>query len=120
PCVVGVQNVGAGVLAPKIRVFDEGTKVTLRATQSDDLNSAQLDGRIELTQVEAIPTTSIQFNSQPVTIQTPRVKRCRIDVSSSLADGQSLLIGCFPSHEQKRFLYVLLTVLHIAPETATN
>jgi hypothetical protein len=44
--------------------------------------------------------------------QLPRVKRSRIDVSAEVREGQSLLIGCVPTYEQKEFFYVLLTVHH--------
>ena len=109
PFVVGVQDSGTGVQEPKIAVIDEGIKLTFRAIQSSDAAKVLLEGRIELSEISDVRTASTRLRNQPTTIQIPRVKRCRIDVSSEIQDGNSLLIGCIPAYEQRKFFYILLT-----------
>jgi hypothetical protein len=59
------------------------------------------------------PTEETLLRGEPTTIQISRVKRFRIDFSSEVQDGQSLLIGCIPAYEQKEFLYLLLTARNL-------
>ncbi len=113
PFVVGVQDSGTGVQEPKIAVIDEGIKLTFRAIQSSDAAKVLLEGRIELSEISDVRTASTRLRNQPTTIQIPRVKRCRIDVSSEIQDGNSLLIGCIPAYEQRKFFYILLTVRNL-------
>jgi hypothetical protein len=113
PIVLGIPDEKAGTGQPKIVVIDEGTKLTLRAVLSPDAVSVRLDVNVELSQISDVETVSTMFRGESKTIQIPRVKRCRIDVASQVPDGQSLLIGCIPSYEQKEFFYVLLTVRNL-------
>jgi hypothetical protein len=115
PFVVGLRDASAGVPQPKIAVVDEGIKLSLRAIQSSDSSKVQLDARVELSEIGEVRTASTLVRGEPITIQIPRVKRCRIDVSSEVQAGQSVLIGCIPTYEQKRFFYVLLTVNSVSP-----
>ncbi|HVA45417.1 MAG TPA: M56 family metallopeptidase [Pirellulales bacterium] len=110
PFVVGIHEDLAGRQQPKIEVIDEGTTLTLRAIQSPNDAKVQIEAGVELSEISGVGTVSTLFHGEPTSIQIPRVKRCRIDVASELPDGESLLIGCIPSYEQKRFSYILLTV----------
>ena len=109
PFAVGVQADSAGVQRAKVAVIDEGIKLMLRTIQSRDAAKVELEARIELSQIKEVATASTVLNGSPTTIQIPRVKRCRIDISSAVPDGRSLLIGCIPAYEQKKFFYILLT-----------
>jgi type II secretory pathway component GspD/PulD (secretin) len=113
PFVVGVQDSDAGVQEPKIAVIEEGIKLTFRAIQSSDATKVQLEGRVELSEISGLRTASTLLRNKPTTIQIPRVKRCRIDVSSEIQDGNSLLIGCIPAYEQRKFFYILLTARNL-------
>ena len=120
PFLVGIQAVSEGVQQPKIAIIDEGIKLTLRAIQSSDTTKVQLEAGVELSEIVEVRTVSTLLRGERATIQIPRVKRCRIDVSCEVQDGQSLLIACIPTYEQKRFFYVLLTVHNLrlrAPKT---
>jgi hypothetical protein len=111
--VVGVQDGGVREHRPKIALVDEGLKLTLRAIQSADGKKVQLEGRLELSEIGDARTASAVLRGKPETIQIPRVKRRRIDVSTEMPDGQSLLVACIPTFEEKRFFYLLLTVRNI-------
>lgn len=119
PFVVGMLDVVAGDQQPKIAIIDEGFKLDLRAIQASDAASVQLEARIELSHIDEVRTATTLVRGTPTTIQIPRVKRCRIDASSKVADGQSLLIGCIPTFEQSKYFYVVLTVRNI-PEPAAD
>jgi hypothetical protein len=97
-------------------VIDEGIKLTFCATQDGDASKIRLEARAELSEISDVRTATTLLAGKPNTIQLPRVKRCRIDVCSEVADGDSLLVGCIPTYEQNRFFYLLLTVrrLHVA------
>ncbi|HVX13485.1 MAG TPA: M56 family metallopeptidase [Pirellulales bacterium] len=122
PFVVGIREGDGGVPEPKIAVIDEGIKLVTRIIQSPDAASVRLETRVELSEIRDVGAVSTLLHGAPHTIQIPRVKRCRIAVSSDVLDGQSLLIGCIPTYEQKRFFYALLTVrnLRILPEQVTS
>lgn len=113
--VVGIEE-GAAGRQPKTAVIDEGIKLNWRATRSGDGQNIECEGRLELSNLTDVGTASANLRGQPATIQVPRVKRCRIDVSSELEDGQTLLIGCFPTREQPHYLYILLTIRQVWPE----
>lgn len=115
PFVIGIRDGATGVPEPKIVVIDEGIKLTLRTIQSRDAARVQLEGRIELSEINEVRTASTTLRNQPTAIQLPRVKRCRIDINSEVEDGQSLLIGCIPGYERKKFFYVLLTATNLKP-----
>ena len=121
PFVVGIREEQTGEQHAKVAVIDEGVKLDLRTVQSSDASKVQLEARIELSEIKEVGTASTQFRGQPATIQIPRVKRCRIDASSEVGDGQSLLIGCIPAYEQKKFFYILVTPRILeAPEDETD
>ena len=113
PFVIGIQGDIAGVQQPKIAVIDQGTKLTLRAIRSSDAKKVQLEARVEMSHIDDVREASMMLRGEPTTIQIPRVKRYRIDVSSEVEDDQSLLIGCIPTYERKQFLYVLLSVKNL-------
>jgi bla regulator protein BlaR1 len=115
PFVVGLQNVGKGLPGPKVDVIDEGVRLTFRATQDGDSSKVRLEARAELSDISDVRRATALLAGEPVTLQFPRVKRCRIEVCSDVPDGDSLLVGCIPTYEQKRFFYVLFTVrkLHV-------
>lgn len=115
PFVIGFQAGVAGGPEPKIAVIDEGIKLTLRALPGHAPGRVKLEGRVELTAITDITMASATLRGASKTIQIPRVKRRNIDIVSELQDGQSLLIGCLPTYEQKQFFYVLLTVHHVWP-----
>jgi beta-lactamase regulating signal transducer with metallopeptidase domain len=115
PFVVGLEK-GKGERRAKVDVIDEGIKLTFCATQDGDASKIRLEARAELSEISDVRTATTLLAGKPNTIQLPRVKRCRIDVCSEVADGDSLLVGCIPTYEQNRFFYLLLTVrrLHVA------
>ena len=115
PFVVGIREDQSGAPNAKVAVIEEGIKLDLRTVQSSDAAKVQLEARIELSRIKEVGTASTMLNGSPKTIQIPRVKRCRIDVSSEVDDGQSLLIGCIPAYEQKEFFYILLTPRILEP-----
>ncbi len=114
PFVVGLQNLESGAQQPKIAVVDDGIKLNIRTIQSADAATIHVEGRVDVSKIEEVRTVSTVLDGKPATIQIPRVKRCRIDVSSTLPDGHSLLVGCIPTYEQKQFMYVLLTTKRIS------
>ena len=118
PFVVGIQDSKSGAEDAKIAVIDEGIKLNLRTMLSTDAAQVQLEARIELSEIKGVGKVSAMFHGETTTIQIPRVKRCRIDVSSEIDDGQSLLIGCIPAYEEQKFFYVLMTarILELLPD----
>lgn len=120
PFVVGIREEQTGAQHAKVAVIDEGIKLDLRTVQSSNAAKVELEARIELSQIKEVGTASTMLNGSPTTIQIPRVKRCRIDVASEVDDGQSLLIGCIPAYEQKKFFYILLRprILELLTEEA--
>jgi type II secretory pathway component GspD/PulD (secretin) len=108
PFVVGMQEGDAGP-HPKTATIDEGLILSLRTVQSADAKRIQLEGSLGLSQIGEVRTASAIVHGKPATIQIPRVKRRRIDVSAEIPDGQSLLVECIPTFEEKTFFYLLLT-----------
>ena len=88
-----LQNLESGAQQPKIAVVDDGIKLNIRTIHSADAATIHVEGRIDVSKIEAVRTVSTVLNGKPETIQIPRVKRCRIGVSSTLPDGHSLLVG---------------------------
>lgn len=113
PFVVGVKPIEGGAVAPHISVVDQGLQLTLRAIQSADRGRVHLDGRLELSHIGEVRTASTVMFGDEITIQSPSVRRCRIEISSKIEDGHSLLLCCIPNHEQKKFLYVVLTATDV-------
>jgi beta-lactamase regulating signal transducer with metallopeptidase domain len=109
PFVVGMRQTSVGAKEPKIAIVDEGMKLALRVTQGSDRASVRLSARIALSDIDNVRTVSTSLGDDTESIQIPRVKRCNIDVASEVADGQSLLIGCVPSYDERQLFYVLLT-----------
>jgi len=120
PFVIGIEGASGGERRPKIATIDEGVKTTWRAIASRDLRKVQLEGGIELSEVDDVRTASTVLRGQTTTIQIPRVKRRRIDVASEVEDGQSLLVGCIPAYEQTQFLYLLVTPRYIVMPVETK
>ncbi len=110
PFVVGVREVTPGVQEPNIVVVDDGTKVAMRATHTADRSRVRLAARVELSHIGEVRTAALTLGAEMGAIQLPRVRRCSIDVASEVKSGDSVLIGCMSSYEDKRFMYVLLTV----------
>ncbi|HVU88452.1 MAG TPA: M56 family metallopeptidase [Pirellulales bacterium] len=106
---VGIARLADGGQRPRVVVVDEGVKIKMRTLQSADAKTIGLDGHIDLSKIEEVRKITAVTPDGPTTLEIPRVRHCQIDVSSTLADGQSLLIGCIPTYEQKQFLYLLLT-----------
>lgn len=112
PFVVGLERI-EGVQQPRIEVIDEGIKLNLRATHTGDAKRISLAAHAELSEIDEVRTAPTLMNGESTTIQLPRVRRCCIDVCSEVPDGGSLLVGCIPTYERKRFFYVLLTVRNL-------
>lgn len=110
PFVVGMREVTPGVQEPNIVVVDEGTKLAVRATHTADRSRVRLAARVELSHIGEVRTAALTLGAETGAIQLPRVRRCSIDVASEVKSGDSVLIGCMSSYEDKRFMYVLLTV----------
>ncbi len=107
---IGAQEGGLEKkMTPTLTHIDEGFRLTFRAVQSADRRKVRLESRVDLNHIEEVRSVSTRVGNEPVHLQIPRMSRRRVAVASDLEDGQSLLIGCFPSREQKAFLYVLLT-----------
>jgi hypothetical protein len=81
----------------------KGTKVTARAAQATDAGKIHLAGHLELSNLDEVRTVSPELRGKQATIQIPRVKRCQIDVSSDVMEGQSLLVGCLPTMSGRSF-----------------
>jgi beta-lactamase regulating signal transducer with metallopeptidase domain len=113
PFVVGTQAATAGAPQPKIALVDEGLQLTYRATQTSTAKQVQLEAQVELSEIGAVRTAAMLLPGEPQSIQLPRVTRSRIDVSTEVREGQTLLIGCVPTQQQQEFHYVLLTVHHV-------
>jgi bla regulator protein BlaR1 len=117
PFVVSWQVGGADLHpTPQTALINEGFNLSLRTVQSADAKRIQLEGSLGLTQIGEVRTASAIFHGKPATIQIPRVKRRRIDVSAEIPDGQSLLVECIPTFEEKTFFYLLLTARVITPK----
>jgi len=107
---VGARDGGQGKQPlPALAEIENGLRLTFRAVQSSDGKNVHLESRIDLTHVQDAYPVSTQVGNDRVRLLIPRMNRRRIAVASDLEDGQSLLIGYFPTREQKGFLYVLLT-----------
>jgi hypothetical protein len=120
PFVVGTQEVGGGAPQPKIALVDEGLQLNYRATQTSSAKQVRLEAQVELSEIGEVRTAAMLLPGEPKSIQLPRVKRSRIDVSAEVHEGQSLLIGCVPTHEQQEFCYVLLTVHGVWTDAEIN
>jgi bla regulator protein blaR1 len=109
PFVVGISETAHGVEEPKVAVIKEGTKLTVRAIQSRDQKTVHLQGCVEFRTLGDVYEVPTLVHGERSAIQIPRARRGRIDFSADVADGQSLLVGCVPSLDEKRFCYMLLT-----------
>jgi type II secretory pathway component GspD/PulD (secretin) len=113
PFVVGLEKQPDRAIKPRVQIVDEGTKITLRTVLQEDRKNIRLTGRIDLANIIDVGFVSAFAEGENLSIQVPRVRKCRISVASEIEDGQSLLIGCLPRFDRKDFFYVLLTVRHI-------
>jgi beta-lactamase regulating signal transducer with metallopeptidase domain len=110
PFVIGLQKNENAELQPKIKVIDDGRKLTFRTVISDEGSEVNLKGLIELSQIVDVNLYTTQIAGKERTIQIPRVIRRSITVASSLKDEQTLLICIPPAFQQKLFQYVMLKV----------
>jgi bla regulator protein BlaR1 len=116
PFVIGMQVGDADPHpTPQNVVIDEGFELSLRTVQSADAKRIQLESSLSMSQIGEVRTASAVVQGKPATIQIPHVKRRRIDVSAEIPDGQSLLLECIPTFEEKTYFYLLLTVRRITP-----
>ena len=118
PFVVGVRKNVSGAREPRIRVFEEGTKITLRPIHSSDRRQVHLEGRLDLSSIGEVRTAKAVVGGETTALEIPRAKRCRIDVACTVNDQDSVLIGCVPAYEEKKILYVLLTIRTVWPDLA--
>jgi bla regulator protein BlaR1 len=110
PYVVGIHYDNEGIRQPKIAVIASGIKVTMRATQVGSAKKVHLEARLELSGVPQVRTASALLRGAPTTIQIPSIEKRCIDISSDVDEGQSLLIGCIPTSEEKKFSAVIVGV----------
>ncbi|QDV20860.1 Regulatory protein BlaR1 [Gimesia panareensis] len=110
PFVIGLRKNENAELQPKIKVIDDGRKLTFRTVISDEGSEVNLKGLIELSQIVDVNLYTTQIAGKEATIQIPRVIRRSITVASSLKDEQTLLICIPPAFQQKLFQYVMLKV----------
>ena len=110
PFVIGLQKNENAELQPKIKVIDDGRKLTFRTVISDEGSEINLKGLIELSQIVDVNLYTTRIAGKERTIQIPRVIRRSITVASSLKDEQTLLICIPPAFQQKLFQYVMLRV----------
>jgi len=110
PFVVGVDERASESPMPRIKVIEEGTKMTLRTLLGADRRHIELHGVIELTSISDVRQISASTARGIRTIEAPRVTSSRFSIASPLEDGQSLLVGCLPTFDRKDCLYLLLTV----------
>ena len=115
PVVFETHDEGAGVVQGSIAFVDEGTRLAWRAIESRDFRKIQLEGQFETSEPGDVRTVPTPPGGESKPIQMPRAKWRRIDFSSEVQDGHSLLFSCLPTNEQKGFLYVLLTVRRVWP-----
>jgi bla regulator protein BlaR1 len=115
PFVVGIRTNDAGEQVPKVRVFEQGSKITMRVIHSSDRQQIHLKGRMEFRGIADVHEARAMLGGKEVALQIPCAKRCRIDVACTVEDGQSVLIGCVPTYEKKQILYVLLTMQDVSP-----
>jgi beta-lactamase regulating signal transducer with metallopeptidase domain len=112
PFVIGVHQV-RGELAtasqPNIVVIDEGTKILLRGTQTQDRKRIKLEARIDCSSLEDVSTASAKLDSGEVTIELPKVNRLGFDIATEVSDGQTLLVGCLSPDKSGYMWYCLLT-----------
>lgn len=109
PFVVGIRDLPGGAQEPRIKIYEEGTKVTLRIEPSPTAGVHHLEGRIEMSGLGEVLTPPTVMAGQPAHIQIPQSIQWSVDVAGDVADGHSLLVACVPNCREKRFLYVLLT-----------
>ena len=117
PFVVGIQDLASGTQQPKIKVYEEGTKITVRIEQLQAPGKHHLEGHFEMSALGEVLTPPTLVAGQPSRIQIPSYKEWSIDVAADVEDGQSLLVGCVPNCERKSFLYILLTPRSIVEES---
>lgn len=118
PFVVGLQPSETGERKPEVKVVDEGLRLKLRPTRYADGVAIRLTGWFEISEVLDVVAVSTMTADGPVSLQIPRVNRCRINLASDVPMGETLLVGCVPSYEQKQFLYVMLTPKIVTPQIA--
>ena len=103
PFVVGIQKNQAE--EPIVRVLEEGTRLTFRSVHSRDRRQVHLKGCVEISKVGEVREFRTLFQRGPATVQAPSGKRWRIDFDSTVAEGQSLLIGFVPTFEKQQIVY---------------
>src|SRR5580704_15472718 len=109
PFVVGLKTSVAGTTKPITVFIEEGLKFTIRATEHDT-KQVQLTSRLTWSTITEVESFLPHVTNHPTRIEIPRVKRRRIEAISNLPAGNSLLITFLPAFEQKKFVYVLLSV----------
>jgi bla regulator protein BlaR1 len=115
PFVVGLKTNAPGTPKPITIFIEEGLKFTIRATERDDTKQVQLASRLTWSTITEVESFLPHVANQPTRIEIPRVKRRRIEAISNLPAGNSLLITFLPAFEQKKFVYVLLSVHAVIP-----
>ena len=114
PFVVGVFQRVAGANEPKVVVLEEGTKINVRAVQSQDRKKVHLEASLDMLALGDVTTASTSYRGAQVSIQVPSVNRRSIDVAADIEDGQTLLVGCIPTGKQQQYSYYLLSASGIS------
>jgi beta-lactamase regulating signal transducer with metallopeptidase domain len=110
PFITGIEEQPDGTLAPKIQIFDLGTRFAIRVVADRDGRRTRLEGQIDVSDIAAVKSFSSKTkNGREATIQIPEVNHIRIHVDSEITDEESLLIGCLPSYDRSEFLYLMIT-----------
>ncbi|MFO1093259.1 MAG: M56 family metallopeptidase [Planctomycetaceae bacterium] len=117
PFVTGIRLVD-GRREPQIEVCPDGLEVELQPVIAANQTSTRITGRVILSSIIDVKTTSTQLIDGPVTIQLPSVERRIIDFNSDLRDGETLLVGCPPPSDKEGFFYVALTARLISETDA--
>lgn len=115
PYVVGFRQTETGQRESVTKLAEEGLKLNVRPTLSADRRTIRLNGWLENSNILDVIPVSVSTEDGPATLQFPRVNRCRIDLASDVPVGETLLVGCVPSYERKKFLYVMLTPKVVTP-----
>ncbi len=108
PFVVGVSRNESGKLEPEIKIFEDGVKLTCRATLAADSSIIHFSGNYDSSSIDDVQTFSSTVQGKKASIQVPSVTTHRLHFSEELKDSQTFLIECCSDHKQKECVYLMI------------
>ena len=110
PFVIDVQKEEAGQLTPKLKVIEEGRRISLRPVLTEDHSAVRVEGFVQQSEISRVQTIESSAAGKTVTTQLPSVEQKRISVAANLKEKQSLMISLPSTLNSKRKLFHYLLV----------